>query len=271
MKPFSIYYLIDPVDKTIRYVGYSCKPEARYVVHVLQSSECRTHKECWIAGLRQRDLFPLLSIQCIVQGAAEAKRVEISLIAKLRQRGADLVNGTHGGDGFAGGKWSEENRRKHEAYWNAVGRQEASKRRKGIPLSESHVKAVIAANTPELLARRGAAIKAGWAKRKGIPTKNKGRHSGRQPSLGRTWSLTDDQKQNHRNSWTPERRAKQAERMRQRHSKEDPEIAAERVLRRELARTETYIAKLKAALLINDFLEQKDLTTLLSQGKNEQA
>ena len=213
MKSFSIYYLLDPNNGAFRYVGYSSDPKKRYVDHILQSSNCLTHKECWIAGLCQQGLVPTLAIKCILQGADEAKCVEMLLIAALRNKGANLVNGTKGGDGSAGFKWSAENYRKHEEYWNAVGRQKLSPL-KGRAQTQQHIEATRAANTLQLLIRRGASIKAAWARRKGMPTAKRGKPSGRQPSLGLRWQMTDEQRQHIRNAWTPERRIAQAERMR---------------------------------------------------------
>lgn len=101
MKSFGVYYLVDPTDQRVRYVGYSRNPQKRYEAHVLQSLRCRTHKETWIYSLIKRSLVPTLSVRCIVHEADEAKRIEIALIAMLKQQGNDLTNGTVGGDGGA--------------------------------------------------------------------------------------------------------------------------------------------------------------------------
>lgn len=217
MKTFSVYYLLDPIDRKIRYVGYSRNPKKRYEEHVLQSPARRTHKECWIASLIRQNLLPVLSVRCIVQEANEAKRIEVALISALKSQGIELTNSTVGGDGSAGFTWSEENYAKHEEYWNS--RQEPSPL-KGRRQTKEHIEATKAANTPELLSRRGEAIKMGWARRNGAPTKKKGKPSGRQPSLGKTWTLTDEQKQHQRASWTPERRSMQSERMRRKRALE---------------------------------------------------
>lgn len=111
MKSFSVYCLVDPTDDRIRYVGYSRDPEKRYIQHVLQSFQCRTHKETWINSLLQRGVYPTFVVRCIVESADEAKRIEIALIALLKQRGVDLTNTTSGGDGGAtmtGKKFSAE-------------------------------------------------------------------------------------------------------------------------------------------------------------------
>jgi hypothetical protein len=173
MSSFSIYYLIDPIDGRVRYVGYSRKPEKRYEAHILQSFACRTHKETWIWSLVKQDILPILSIRCIVQGADEAKRLEVALIASLKRKGIDLTNGTRGGDGSAGFKWSQENFRKHKEWYKA--HKHLPNPCKGRKQTPEHVAATKAANTPELLARRGTAIKAGWAKRNGAPTKKHGK------------------------------------------------------------------------------------------------
>lgn len=173
MRTFSIYYLIDPTDDRTRYVGYSRNPIKRYETHVLQSFERRTHKETWIHSLVEQDILPVLSIRCIVQDADEAKRIEVALIAMLKRRGIDLTNGTRGGDGSAGFTWSEENYRKHKEWYEA--HKHLTSPLKGRKQTPEHMEATKAANTSELLARRGTAIKAGWAKRNGAPTKKHGK------------------------------------------------------------------------------------------------
>lgn len=174
VKSFSIYYLLDPTNGRVRYVGYSRDPGERYGAHLMQSFQRKTHKERWIASLIDRDQYPIMSVRCVVQGAEEAKRIEVLLIASLRQRGVDLVNTTRGGDGSAGFKWSEDNYRRHKIHWTTIGIHRP-RPLKGVRQTQEHIAATMAANTPELLAQRGAAIKAGWARRNGAPTKKHGK------------------------------------------------------------------------------------------------
>lgn len=95
---FSVYCLADPRTSEVRYVGYSKYPEARFASHCKDISN--THKARWVAKLhREAGLVPVLSVQCIVETAAEAKRIEVALIALYKSRGVRLTNGTAGGDG----------------------------------------------------------------------------------------------------------------------------------------------------------------------------
>jgi hypothetical protein len=217
VKSFSLYYLVDPFSEEIRYVGYSRDPEKRYLTHVKQALLRRTHKECWIASLLDQGAYPKLSICCIVQDADEAKRVEVALIALLKERGLDLTNGTTGGDGSAGFKWSKENYEKHRIHWETIGKFKPHPS-KDIPQTEEHKRATMAANTPELLARRGAAIKAGWARRNGAPTKKHGKGWSE-----RRWSA--------RKPWISDAGLSTVER-----------------LQRQIARAEKKIAKLRALM-----------------------
>lgn len=213
----SLYHLCDPRNGGVRYVGYSHNPDKRFNRHLKDMGS--THKCRWLSSLRTLGLQPILVTVCVLQSAEEAKRMEVAMIAMLRKRGIDLTNTTPGGDGvMTGRKHEEATRKKMSDNWTPEKRSEASLLRKGIPQSQEQIEATKAANTPELLARRGAAIKAGWERRQGKPTKKKGRPSGRQPTLGQTWSNSEQHRQRCRDSWTPERRAVQAERMRIRRS-----------------------------------------------------
>lgn len=151
---FGIYYLIDPIDGRVRYVGYSRDPEKRYEAHVMQSFACSTHKETWIYSLVKQNLLPTLSVRCIVQEATEAQRIEIALIAILKERGVDLTNATPGGDGGAtmtGKKFSVATCAKIGAA------------HKGKKLSAEHKKQISDANrnrSPETHAKMSASAKA---------------------------------------------------------------------------------------------------------------
>lgn len=91
-----VYYLLDPRDDQIRYVGFSKYPRDRYKYHSLGLD--KTHKGTWVRSLHKLNLQPKLKIVC--QCSVEfAKEIEISLISKLHSR---LTNGTRGGDGLVG-------------------------------------------------------------------------------------------------------------------------------------------------------------------------
>lgn len=104
-----IYYLVDPTTREIRYVGYTKNIMHRYRGHLRGSCDIRkvdwdSHKCCWIRSLIGQNLKPMFVIVCIVQTHEEAQRIEIALIASLRQRNVQLTNGTIGGDGGSQGQ-----------------------------------------------------------------------------------------------------------------------------------------------------------------------
>lgn len=96
----AVYYLLDPRDNAIRYVGIAKDPERRFLGHCAEISS--THKVNWIHEVfRATGTLPEMVVKCWVQDWQEAQRVEIALIAYLRQRGVALTNTTDGGDGGA--------------------------------------------------------------------------------------------------------------------------------------------------------------------------
>jgi predicted GIY-YIG superfamily endonuclease len=171
--PHFIYTLIDPRNNLPRYVGYSADPYKRFCKHVEEVGE--THKCRWIAELLNLQLMPRLSVLCIVQGSREACRIEVAWIRKLKERSIDLTNTTIGGDGRVGVKQSEKAKQKARETSARKKQEGYVSPNKGKKQTPEHVAATKAANTPELLARRGAAIKAGWARRNGAPTKKNGK------------------------------------------------------------------------------------------------
>jgi len=97
---YSLYLLMDPETSEDRYVGYSVDPMRRYGDHLSSRGAC--HRVNWILNLASRGLKPVLKILAVVDTVEEVKRLEVALIAKLRNRGDRLVNGTDGGEGLKG-------------------------------------------------------------------------------------------------------------------------------------------------------------------------
>lgn len=97
MNAVAIYALCEPISGAVRYVGYSKDAPTRYKGHLSENS--KTHKSRWVNKLLREGAAPKLRVLCVVQGATEAKRVEVALIAAYRRRGARLTNSTAGGDG----------------------------------------------------------------------------------------------------------------------------------------------------------------------------
>ena len=92
-----VYYLRDPRDNELRYVGITKDPADRYYSHCNEA--VKTYKSHWVTSLFSLGLVPVFQIVCIVQDVTEAKRLEIGLIAAFRGKGARLTNLTAGGDG----------------------------------------------------------------------------------------------------------------------------------------------------------------------------
>lgn len=130
----AVYYLVDPETFEIRYVGISTDPRRRYSAHLKDQSHAQRHSSCWIRGLTLRGLKPVLRIAVYTQTQAEAKRIEIALIAKL----PNLTNISSGGEGGTNVRWSDERKAAHSAR-----------------MRERY-------QDPEARARHGEATKRGW-------------------------------------------------------------------------------------------------------------
>lgn len=60
---FHVYHLIDPNDRTVRYVGKSTKPKARLAQHLADAAAGdNTKKKRWIRGLVAAGQKPVLVI-----------------------------------------------------------------------------------------------------------------------------------------------------------------------------------------------------------------
>jgi predicted GIY-YIG superfamily endonuclease len=96
MRTYSLYCLIDPVVKDLRYIGISHEPQRRFRRHCLsgQQSKLFSHKQKWIGKLWQAGLIPELVILDTGLDLETAKALEIEMIAAHPH----LTNGTKGGD-----------------------------------------------------------------------------------------------------------------------------------------------------------------------------
>lgn len=104
-----IYALCDPRTFEVRYVGKADNPYKRYYRHLIDKYPC--HRVDWIKSLLKLGLLP---IQQILEECSEDEweQKERSWIAFEKHCGCDLTNGTDGGDGYRGGKHTEESKRK---------------------------------------------------------------------------------------------------------------------------------------------------------------
>jgi hypothetical protein len=113
----TIYGLLDPRDDRLRYIGKTVVSlEKRLREHVsFASSGVISHRCCWIRSLGKVGLrptiVPIVSIDVGLSGTALADE-ERRLIALHKAMGADLTNGTDGGEGAEGYRHGPEARRK---------------------------------------------------------------------------------------------------------------------------------------------------------------
>lgn len=142
MKPVTIYALCSSRDRRVRYVGQTCQPlPARLWYHQQRSVKTRTRLGRWLSSVLNAG-FQVEAI--ILQDGAQRNLDEIEWIAALRDLGAELVNGTPGGDGFGNDRT--------EAHRSAI-----SHALKGMPKSEAHRQRLSAANKGKPLPPKRAA------------------------------------------------------------------------------------------------------------------
>lgn len=104
-----IYGLCDPRTKEVRYIGASKNPKERLNRHI--RSKESTHKWHWINSLLQQYIKPELFIIEDVPND-NWQWFEKFWIKQYKINGANLTNGTDGGDGVLGLRHSEESRHK---------------------------------------------------------------------------------------------------------------------------------------------------------------
>lgn len=90
-----VYHLVDPTDQTVKYVGSTVNPTARYLAHLneaLSATRCRTSKDEWIVGLLKLGMQFVMRIvsSCDIQvaGVSELREYE-----SQKASGAVLLNG----------------------------------------------------------------------------------------------------------------------------------------------------------------------------------
>lgn len=121
-----IYALLEPTTGAIRYLGKSVNPQERFYHHLAPVVPPKTHKECWISGLRKNNLRPLLEVLDEVP-TLEAGFWEQEYIRVFRMIGVDLTNLSDGGEGQTGYTHTEETKRKISASSTGKIRSEATR------------------------------------------------------------------------------------------------------------------------------------------------
>lgn len=107
-----IYYLKDPRDDSVRYIGYTTHPESRLREHLRDARSSKTtHKVRWIRSLQALGLLPVWHLEAeFPPECIHAKEREY--IAMGRSEGWYLTNATDGGEGVLNYRHSEETRAK---------------------------------------------------------------------------------------------------------------------------------------------------------------
>lgn len=110
--PTIIYALLDPRDRTIRYIGKTVsEPLRRWKSHLWQPSH--TYKWFWICALKLRGLKPVWQTLEVVPISEDWEARERAWIARGHAEGWPLTNLTDGGDGWpVGYKHTAESREK---------------------------------------------------------------------------------------------------------------------------------------------------------------
>lgn len=111
---YELYALIDPKDSKIRYIGYTSNSKNRLREHINTSIKTRnkiSHKSNWIRSLKDNNLEPIYKTLIKTTSLESIKQLEIDYIFYYKDK-YNLVNGTKGGDGVNGLKWSDESRAK---------------------------------------------------------------------------------------------------------------------------------------------------------------
>lgn len=137
LRKTSIYFLIDPRNSKIRYVGKTVqKLEYRLRQHLTEKSNHR--RSNWIKSLQILGLKPII-IQVHNCPWNLSSEFEINMISACKKWGMDLTNLTDGGDGCIGYKPNEEQRKRIKLA--AIKRsKEYSSPRKGIKHTEESKK-----------------------------------------------------------------------------------------------------------------------------------
>lgn len=92
-----IYTLIDPIDKSIRYVGKTNNPERRLKQHLTSSKKRKTYNNIWIYNLIKDNQLPIMNI---IDRCEESESIEVEKkwILEIYEKNKSLTNLTYIGD-----------------------------------------------------------------------------------------------------------------------------------------------------------------------------
>lgn len=116
MATASIYVLIDPFTKEVRYVGKANNPAERLKGHIRDSGRHMRPVCRWVASLLKMGAAPIMEI--LFEGVENWQDVEVAAIKRYRELGARLLNLADGGDHL----WCSPGTRERNAIKNAKSR-----------------------------------------------------------------------------------------------------------------------------------------------------
>lgn len=109
----NIYLLKDPITNEIRYIGRTKNDLiTRLRGHCSKSIHKKNHKDCWIYGLRIKNLKPIIELITTIEGWEESYKYEQRLIKSYLNQGYNLVNLHDRGEGGSQRNFSEEQKKK---------------------------------------------------------------------------------------------------------------------------------------------------------------
>jgi transcriptional regulator len=104
-----LYTLSSPeAEEIVKYVGYSKNPKRRLNKHIHSYKTGSNKIKCWIKSLHNKGLKPVMTIIDECNSVEEAWELEIAYIKMFKSVGANLKNGTLGGEGTVGHKHTEK-------------------------------------------------------------------------------------------------------------------------------------------------------------------
>lgn len=71
-----IYYLICPVEKTVKYVGATKNPKTRFNQHVTKLDLLNTPKKIWLTMLFEKKLLPIMKVVDFAENEIEGRTKE---------------------------------------------------------------------------------------------------------------------------------------------------------------------------------------------------
>lgn len=156
-----IYFLCDPRDRVVRYVGKTENPEVRLRTHVNHCYDSITKRNCWIRGLLQEGIKPEMVVFFEVPILKSHELYERFFIAAAKTFGFNLTNMAEGGLGGQSSEVVKASWAKREVWEN---RSAAMRKAFARPEVKAKISASLklAFSTPEERVRRSEHSSSQW-------------------------------------------------------------------------------------------------------------